>query len=897
MSPQLGGKMTRVDGKGLWRSWKRNFTTKLLALLDLIDNSLDAAIQGQNDDDGDHNSFTGRLHVYPDVYQVPRGPAAASSTTTGLCIVNNCINTIRPLEKVLEVYNSSKVDSGAGDIGENGVGLKQGCATLSDLSFVLVKNGSDENIELGIVAKDLQREEGCYLPAFKFSNKKGKGSPSLKDQMMRLFSQPHHADVVSCIAQYGAASFGSDPNLVVGVERLCGHFDRICHNFFNDPHVFLVILDKVHHGQSEEYVQNAWDAQQKITVNRLMKDLGNDIPRTYLHIPSSFDFMIGDKKAEFKYWPQRLVELTSFTVNINPKISWQHKFDPTVHPDSYELRVFVGFDGLRITDPNAGKEPSLFVHSRQSGRLIKHHPDARTILRLTASGSTYCQGLTIIIDDIRGNLPLNPTKQSVAFGEEAHGAIHEENLMAWVGGVAHFFYNFHFKKFQELKRALTQKIASFGDVLLKKNRQTKTLDSSDLTTYHLSFKKIDKYIRADKSSAQEIVGSDTLYRLSAERSRTASASKKGTNGRKRKATSANNNVTRPSKSLKIPRRRQPDSYREAEAELESDRETKEGDMEEVDGSDDNYPPTQPAAKIQPRRRQPVSSREAESDREMDEVDDNDDSDHPTQPAVNSRPSKERLISRRESENEEAASEADVGEIGEDHPAQPTANHNAAAEQMNDDDECTEEDYKGLCGRLTLKTITQKAEINTQKAEIELLRDELAEEKTLRQTMQQQMRDELAEEKALHQTMQQQIQSMQMMIPVDDMPMMAMYKSNKKATKKSEGGDQDPQSKINSSCAASSKPTPQKGSKSSPRKGHPTVGNDSHISSEPVEEFPAGWVTRKVPRSAKGSKALDKFHYSPKLQYRFRSKPEVRRFLALLKTSGGDEAVAIRKLKR
>ena len=40
------------------------------------------------------------------------------------------------------------------------MGLKQACAALCDLSFVLVKNGSNANVELGIVAKSLQREEG-----------------------------------------------------------------------------------------------------------------------------------------------------------------------------------------------------------------------------------------------------------------------------------------------------------------------------------------------------------------------------------------------------------------------------------------------------------------------------------------------------------------------------------------------------------------------------------------------------------------------------------------------------------------------------------------------------------------------------------------------------------------
>ena len=79
----------------------------------------------------------------------------------GLCIINNSFHPIRSLVQVLEVYNSSKIDSGAHDIGENGVGLKQGCATLSDLSFVLVKNGVERYVELGIIAESLQVPEGC----------------------------------------------------------------------------------------------------------------------------------------------------------------------------------------------------------------------------------------------------------------------------------------------------------------------------------------------------------------------------------------------------------------------------------------------------------------------------------------------------------------------------------------------------------------------------------------------------------------------------------------------------------------------------------------------------------------------------------------------------------------
>ena len=171
---------TRVDGLGLWRSWKRNFKNKLLALLDLIDNSLDAALVGAHPrpspgpclDDHD-NRFVGRVHIYPDdmmphdqvTAAIPSSASTSTSTVvtpedvscssdlvvgsapppsvwpgttqakqrqigplpSGLCIVNNSKQSIRPMKQVLEIYNSSKVNSGASDIGENGVGLKQGC--------------------------------------------------------------------------------------------------------------------------------------------------------------------------------------------------------------------------------------------------------------------------------------------------------------------------------------------------------------------------------------------------------------------------------------------------------------------------------------------------------------------------------------------------------------------------------------------------------------------------------------------------------------------------------------------------------------------------------------------------------------------------------------------------
>lgn len=96
------------------------------------------------------------MHIHPDIYEQDARP---QNTYTGINIINNSWKPIRPLSLVLEVYNSSKLDSGSGDIGENGVGLKQGCAAICDLSFILVKNGSNERCELGFVAEQLQRVE------------------------------------------------------------------------------------------------------------------------------------------------------------------------------------------------------------------------------------------------------------------------------------------------------------------------------------------------------------------------------------------------------------------------------------------------------------------------------------------------------------------------------------------------------------------------------------------------------------------------------------------------------------------------------------------------------------------------------------------------------------------
>ena len=333
--------------------------------------------------------------------------------------------------------------------------------------------------------------------------------------MYDLFSKAEHANVARCIERYGsdavAAGSGAPPRdggglLGRGIDRLCRHFDGVL-DFFDNRYVFAVILDRVSYGKTADPSRQALDA---------IRDLRSVIPRTYLHVPAGFDFRIGTssmnrERAVFHYWPQRLVELSSFRVDVNENVPW-HQAGGGYAATSYKLRVFVGFDRVRINSEEETKTASLYVYSRHSGRLIKHEQDARHMLGLNAGGSTYSSGLTVIVDDIDGRLPLNPTKQDVAFAEQANGDVHKGNLFAWVGAVANFFYNYHLAKFDNKKAVLTERIKCYGsDTTLAR---MKDIDRSELTTftyYHKYFG--SKWVRLVQSSAKEIVGIDTHFKL------------------------------------------------------------------------------------------------------------------------------------------------------------------------------------------------------------------------------------------------------------------------------------------------------------------------------------------------------------------------------------------------
>ena len=134
MTEAVAPETTTVDGQGMWQSWTRVFAKPESACLDLLDNCFDAT-------------------VHPDFY----GKVSLESDSSLLFIRNNSQRPIKRLEDALTVYKSSKNSQLADNcvapqravrdsakqktvIGENGVGLKHGCATLSDCSVILTRN-------------------------------------------------------------------------------------------------------------------------------------------------------------------------------------------------------------------------------------------------------------------------------------------------------------------------------------------------------------------------------------------------------------------------------------------------------------------------------------------------------------------------------------------------------------------------------------------------------------------------------------------------------------------------------------------------------------------------------------------------------------------------------------
>jgi len=541
--------LTRVNGIGQWNAWTRNFNSPHLALLDLFDNSIDAAMKpakrnedaamtdhqpsGNDSDDSDDEEeeeedeeYRGRIEVEADWWnQSTFGDDDESDggdddyddvdgepleTITGIVLTNNSHRPIKPLEKILEAYSSAKGREEHGEdhqegefaetIGENGVGLKQGCAVLSDLSFVLIRRGDDEEnkFSLGFIAKRLQRPEGISLPSVEFVSDE---LVSLREEMRTRLAG---TAVGECVARYGAGSLNT------AINRLISHFRQMSSHknggWGHFSEVFRVVLHDVKGSSASN--------SNSIALS-LMDEINSALPSTYIHLPENVEVRVNGQVIEFNSYQSRLIELTAFYQKIDRNTPVGDKKDWQQPEHGYNIRLLFGFDASR-----KGGRPRLCIHSRQSGRLVKSVEDCRAILGLTTGSTDFCQGLTVIADDMHGHLPLNPTKQDIAFGEQGEaGDVHRRNLFSWIGGYTSLFYNMHRdKKFGGSKRSLSAAISRLSSQQDALTWDGPCLDDCEFTEYKdilWKFIKATGNIRCGnlkKVSVSE-VGRDTRWRF------------------------------------------------------------------------------------------------------------------------------------------------------------------------------------------------------------------------------------------------------------------------------------------------------------------------------------------------------------------------------------------------
>lgn len=504
-------KGTAVDGQGMWRSWTRVFAKPESACLDLLDNCFDAALKP---------GFRGRV-------------AMETSRATAISIQNNSQTPIKRLEYALTVYKSSKnahleEDENKDSIGENGVGLKHGCATLSDCSIVLSRNFG--TMEIGIIAKELQSSQGVCLPSFCFNVQNVDEVEEIMDKW--LSKNPEIMDAL-------ANAFGPTVDVHQQVTEYAENLYN--HGWDQDDHVFQLVICKLK--KSADVVPHQL-IESTHPAKTFLNDIKKMLPEYYINLPTrgSFDFFIDRERIDFSYWQRRLVELTKFTVHIPvdqpfselPEEDWDQPAAGK-HP----LNIYCGFDAQRVDRDLRLKQGTstcmLYIYSCQAGRLIKQHIDARHMLGLSSSGVDYTQGLTVLINDIDGKLPLTPTKDGIAWSERKNGDIHQRNMFAWTGAVAHLFWTGHKNRFggkggNKIKEVMKNTIRSFAeedqgdmneveaDVLLE------NLEDSQYTQYQgvkwlrkeSTFDNTWK-IRKAYQNFKVIRGADTLYRFDAGR--------------------------------------------------------------------------------------------------------------------------------------------------------------------------------------------------------------------------------------------------------------------------------------------------------------------------------------------------------------------------------------------
>ncbi|GFH57489.1 hypothetical protein CTEN210_13965 [Chaetoceros tenuissimus] len=482
-------KISSIDGIGLWNSFTRSFQSPLMACFDLIDNVFDASSQ-----------FHGYLEIDVDVEEEKdeedenRIPELELDSTNGFYMLNNCHHAVKPMKEVLTVFNSEK-GSARSQIGENGVGVKQGCATLSDISFVMSRN--EQVYSLGILAKELQKKQGIYLPSFEFAFDKEFADVDdsytlysfLKAELTSIANL--NKDIAKVYTEYG---YGDEKK---GIHRLITNMMRLSDGIWADEkYAFCLCIHDLKHGDNTDFLLN----------------ISSELSRHYLHVPKSFQVWVGSIRVKFNHWPNRLVNLTRFMVRI-PK------------------------------DEHANDAPTMMRANQQAFTI--------TVASLVDSSS-----LTVMPE--AGALPLNPTKQDFAFGEHQNGSVWEQNLHKWVSAVTKVYYNYYLENLCDgQKRTLTDLVKNRNGQAKKKDVQQgnqnmyKSIDELEVSTFegikwkYMGDSHSGSFHLTKKQSLKESLGEDIdlLFKKPKSKGAASSSKKQVNNKKKSKAKTSTARVT------------------------------------------------------------------------------------------------------------------------------------------------------------------------------------------------------------------------------------------------------------------------------------------------------------------------------------------------------------------
>jgi len=441
---------SKVNGLGMWSAWERNFSNKLKACLDLVDNAVDAALWDSDDeeDEEEENEGTpltvqerwkkqsGSIHISTEKHRLAMGGCSSddggkgdngnggrndkddtdtipkpfiihdiigplggrAKTSKGdeshaiedtedfrliddentLCLHNDCVNPVKELRKILDIYNSDKTESA---IGENGVGVKQAAAAMSDLSIVIttrvdeepllmdygnLKSGENSSrrirkclISIGVLAKKMQSSDACVIPSWTLpiefdidegegkekcegrkakvddpTSKNGNDNEDIMDEgdecllgdtckpvLMRelLKVTGNNRLLMKTMKEFGGAA--TKNRRKYGIQRLAKHIELMVSSSTSNksngkpkpphPHQYLMILHKFgkHHANGKTGGDDdVAIAKARNELDDLLRDLADEMPRTYLHIPPApyFKVRINQELLKFQYWERHV---------------------------------------------------------------------------------------------------------------------------------------------------------------------------------------------------------------------------------------------------------------------------------------------------------------------------------------------------------------------------------------------------------------------------------------------------------------------------------------------------------------------------------------------------------------------------------------------------------------